>query len=133
MDTPGDLSGHPILQVYPSANDWPVWLEVNKVGDVDPDAGLRFDSYDHALKMAARGMGVALAMQPYVAEDLETGQLVDLFPDRRVRTIGHWFLTYPKDRINVRKIRLFQEWLKALVAADRTLSPLTDPAMASPV
>jgi LysR family glycine cleavage system transcriptional activator len=133
LDAPGDLSGHPILQVYPSANDWPVWLEANLVRDVNPDAGLRFDSYDHALKMAARGMGVALAMQPYVAEDLETGHLVDIFPDRRVRTIGHWFLTYPKDRINVRKIRLFQDWLKALIAADPTLSPLMDPAMASPV
>lgn len=133
LETPSDLAGHPILQVYPSANDWPVWLEANLVHDVDPDAGLRFDSYDHALKMAARGMGVALAMQPYVAEDLETGHLVDIFPDRRVRTIGHWFLTYPKNRINVRKIRLFQEWLKALIAEDRTLSPLMDPAMASPV
>ena len=133
LDSPTDLSEHPILQVYPSANDWPVWLEANKVRNVDPDAGLRFDSYDHALKMAARGMGVALAMQPYVAEDIEAGHLVDLFPERRVRTIGHWFLTYPKERASVRKIRLFQDWLKAQIAEDATLAPLIDTAMAAPV
>jgi LysR family transcriptional regulator, glycine cleavage system transcriptional activator len=132
LEWPSDLSKHPILQVYPSANDWPVWLEANKVDDVDPDAGLRFDSYDHALKMASRGMGVALAMQPYVAEDIEAGHLVDIFPERRVRTIGHWFVTYPKERTNIRKIRLFQEWLKDQIAEDETLAPLIDAAMTAP-
>ncbi|WP_373003932.1 transcriptional regulator GcvA [Hyphomonas sp.] len=132
LEMPADLAGHPILQVYPSDNDWPVWLEANKVHDVDPDAGLRFDSYDHALKMAARGMGVALAMQPYVDEDIEAGHLVDIFPERRVRTIGHWFLTYPKERMNVRKVRLFQEWLKGQISEDPTLLPLIDGAMAAP-
>lgn len=132
LELPADLAGHPILQVYPSANDWPVWLDANKVYDVDPDAGLRFDSYDHALKMAARGMGIALAMQPYVAEDIEAGHLVDIFPERRVRTIGHWFLTYPKERAHVRKVRLFQEWLKGQVSEDATLVPLIDGAMAAP-
>lgn len=132
LEAPEDLAGHSILEVYPSANDWPVWLEANNVQDVDPDAGLRFDSYDHALKMAARGMGVALAMQPYVAEDIEAGHLVDIFPERRVRTIGHWFLTYPKDRANVRKIRLFQNWLQGQISEDATLSPLIDAAMAAP-
>jgi LysR family glycine cleavage system transcriptional activator len=132
LELPADLAGHPILQVYPSANDWPVWLEANKVDNVDPDAGLRFDSYDHALKMAARGMGVALAMQPYLAEDIEAGHLIDIFPERRVRTIGHWFLTYPKERANIRKVRLFQEWLKGQISEDATLVPLIDAAMATP-
>lgn len=132
LESPADLCGHPILQVYPSANDWLVWLEANRVGNVDPDAGLRFDSYDHALKMAARGMGIALGMQPYVAEDIEAGYLIDIFPERRVRTIGHWFLTYPKERSNVLKIRLFQDWLKGQISEDGTLEPLIEAAMAAP-
>jgi len=66
INRPSDLSGFTILQVYPSARDWAAWLEATGAKEVDPDGGLRFDSYDHALRMAARGMGVALAMQPYV-------------------------------------------------------------------
>jgi len=129
LKKPADLVGHPILQVYPSANDWLVWLEHNEVQGVDPDEGMRFDSYDHALKMAARGMGVALAMQPYVAEDLEVGHLVDIFPDLRVRTMGHWFLTYPKERAKVQKIQIFQQWLKEQICQDDALLPLIDSAM----
>lgn len=129
---PEDLASHPILQVYPSANDWAVWLEANGVTGVDPDAGLRFDSYDHALKTAARGLGVALAMQPYVAEDFEAGHLVDVFPQQHVRTIGHWFLTCPRERPGQRKVRLFADWLKAEIASDPHLTPLVDRAMLGP-
>lgn len=129
---PADLALHPILQVYPSANDWAVWLEANDIKGIDPDAGLRFDSYDHALKTAARGLGVSLAMQPYVAEDIEAGHLVDLFPEKQVRTIGHWFLTCPKERSGQRKVRLFADWLKAEIATDPHLAPLIDNAMLAP-
>jgi DNA-binding transcriptional LysR family regulator len=71
-------------------------------------------------------------MQPYLAEDIEAGHLIDIFPERRVRTIGHWFLTYPKERANIRKVRLFQEWLKGQISEDATLVPLIDAAMATP-
>lgn len=124
LRTPEDLVNHPILQVYPSERDWYAWLaEVGATG-VDPDAGLRFDSYDHALKMAARGLGVAMAMQPYVAEDFSTGLLVDMFPDRHVNAAGHWFLACPKDRDRSRKISMFRNWLLEEVEADPDLLPL---------
>jgi len=45
---------------------------------VDPDAGLRFDNpMIHALKMAARGMAFALAMQPLCGlKIIEAGHLI---------------------------------------------------------
>ncbi|MDG1709151.1 MAG: LysR family transcriptional regulator, partial [Emcibacteraceae bacterium] len=60
---PCDLSNHTILQVYPSDRDWWVWLNKYKVDDVDLSSGINFDSYDHALRTASRGLGVALGMQ----------------------------------------------------------------------
>jgi LysR family glycine cleavage system transcriptional activator len=127
LSAPADLSAHPILQVYPSEKDWQIWLGENNVKNVDPDTGLRFDSYDHALKMAARGQGIALAMQPYVTEDFELGKLVDIFPDNHVRTIGHWYLVYPKERHSVEKIQTFRNWLQNEIRADPEIMPLIEP------
>ncbi len=51
----GDLAQHTILQVYPSAEDWHVWLAENKVLGVDPDSGLQLDSYELAMRTAMQG------------------------------------------------------------------------------
>jgi LysR family glycine cleavage system transcriptional activator len=124
---PSDLAGFTILQVYPSAGDWAAWLKATRVKGVDPDAGLRFDSYDHALRMAARGMGVALAMQPYVSEDLAAGLLVAPLPRHTVPAPGDWYLAYMADHRRVRKIAVFQAWLLDEVSADEDLAALRRP------
>lgn len=121
---PGDLAAFTILQVYPSAGDWAAWLAATDVTGVDPDAGLRFDSYDHALRMAARGMGVALAMQPYVSEDLAAGLLVAPLPRHQVPAPGDWYLAYMEDHRRVRKIAVFQAWLLEEIIADKDLAGL---------
>lgn len=52
-----ELKNETILQVYPSKHDWPIWLENAGIEGIDPDSGLQFDSYDHALTTALQGMG----------------------------------------------------------------------------
>lgn len=127
LNRPSDLSRHTILQVYPSEKDWGIWLDATKASKVDPNSGQRFDSYDHALKAAVRGLGVGLAMQPYIAEDFEFGHLVDIFPSHHVRMIGHWYLVRPKDRSLTKKIAAFQDWLLSEVREDPFLKPLIYP------
>ncbi len=124
LHRPNDLVGFTILQVYPSAGDWTAWLEETSTKGVDPDAGLRFDSYDHALRMAARGMGVALAMQPYVSEDLAAGLLVAPLPQHTVRAPGDWYLAYMAEHKKLRKISAFQAWLLEEINADESLAGL---------
>jgi LysR family glycine cleavage system transcriptional activator len=121
---PGDLAGFTILQVYPSAEDWGTWLKATGTKGVDPDSGLRFDSYDHALRMAARGMGVALAMQPYVSEDLAAGLLIAPLPRHTVPAPGDWYLAYMADHKKLRKIAAFQAWLLEEIAADESVAAL---------
>jgi LysR family glycine cleavage system transcriptional activator len=121
---PDDLSEFTILQVYPSAGDWAAWLKATGAKGVDPDSGLRFDSYDHALRMAARGMGVALAMQPYVSEDLAAGLLVAPLPRHTVAAPGDWYLVYMAEHRRQHKIAAFQAWLLEEIIADNSLAPL---------
>lgn len=126
LETPADLANHTILQVYPSKDDWFVWLDACDVEGVDPNSGLSFDSYDHALRMAVRGHGVALAMQPYVGEDFAAGLLTNPFPDLEIKAPSKWFLTYPESRSKIAKIRRFRDWLLEEIAGDPDLAPLID-------
>jgi LysR family transcriptional regulator, glycine cleavage system transcriptional activator len=124
LERPRDLKSFTILQVHPSAGDWAQWLKRKRVAGIDPDSGLRFDSYDHALKMAARGLGVALAMQPYVSEDLAAGLLVAPLPGHSVAAPGDWYLVYLSQNRRLAKIAAFQAWLLEEVEADESLAGL---------
>ena len=116
-----DLREHTILQVYPSRKDWYVWLDGTGLQGLDPESGLQFDSYDHALSTAVQGMGVALGMQPYISRDLESGLLVELFPEQRVGADGDWYLVCRKERSDQDKFEAFRQWLLEEINADTDL------------
>lgn len=124
VQTPSDLAGYTLLQVYPSAGDWEAWIAVTGAKGLDPDAALRFDSYDHALRMAAKGLGVSLAMQPYVAEDLEEGVLVNPLPDHVVTAPSSWYLAFLKESANLPRMSAFRQWFLQEILEDPHLAPL---------
>lgn len=126
MRKPEDLADQQILQVYPSKFDWRVWLAAHAVEHVDPDNGLRFDSYDHALRMAARGHGVALAMQPYADEEFAAGVLVRPFPELDVKPDFCWYLVSPETRAHSTHVRAFRKWLIGQVENDPSLAALRE-------
>jgi LysR family transcriptional regulator, glycine cleavage system transcriptional activator len=119
--SPKDLGTQVLLQVYPSAGDWRVWLDAHGVRNANPDAGLSFDSYDLALFAALQGMGVALGQQPYVSRELRSGLLVELFPGRRVANPNEWYFVCRKERKDYAKIDAVRSWLLAEVANDNDL------------
>lgn len=121
-----DLAKQTILQVYSSKGDWRIWLDKHGVTAVNPDDGLRFDSYDHALRMAARGHGVALAMQPYATEDFAAGVLVRPFPDHDVRPDVSWYFVSPETRADSAHVRAFRKWVIQQVENDPSLAPLRE-------
>ena len=118
LAAPQDLAGHTILQVPPSAKDWGIWLRAHNLERVDPNSGLMFDSYDHALATAAQGLGVALGMQPYMARDLAAGTLVEIFPGERIPHEDDWYFVCRKGKETSRKIAVFSDWLQAQIQAD---------------
>ena len=124
INSPDDLSSQTILQVYPSRQDWYVWLDELGVKGVAPESGLQLDSYDLALSTAVQGLGVALGMQPYITRDLQAGLLVELFPGKRVKTAGEWYLVCRQERAASDKVVAFRDWLLDEVAADPELAVL---------
>jgi DNA-binding transcriptional LysR family regulator len=122
-----DLAKQTILQVYPSNGDWSIWLAGCGLDVIDPDNGLRFDSYDHALRMAARGHGVALAMQPYSSEDFAAGVLVAPFPGHDVKPDFFWYIVSPETRALDPHVRAFRNWVVEQVESDPSLAALRDP------
>ncbi|WP_417624897.1 transcriptional regulator GcvA [Paremcibacter congregatus] len=122
LKSPADLAKHTILQVYPSERDWEIWLSKNKVENVDLTSGINLDSYDHALKTAVRGIGVALGMQPYVKEDLDSGHLVRPFGNTSIPAPGNWFMVYPKEKHANAKVNCFRGWLLEQICSDPELS-----------
>ena len=120
MKRPGDLSKHTLLQVYPSQDDWSVWLEAVGAGHVDAAGYNRFDSYDHALNMAANSHGIALAIEPFAETDLSSGRLVELFPGKRVQLPSSWYFASLKSRKEDPKIVALRDWLVQSLAEWRT-------------
>ncbi len=120
---PADLARHTLLQVYPSARDWHDWLAANDLGGViDPEDGLQFDSYELSITTAVQGQGVALAMQPYIARDLQAGILIDLFPDKHVAANGEWWLVCRQEKSDLKRIELFRQWIIEQVKLDPDIS-----------
>lgn len=121
-----DLAQHTILQVYSSKGDWQIWLDKHDVTSVNPDNGLSFDSYDHALRMAARGHGVALAMEPYASEDFAAGVLVRPFPRHDVRPDFSWYIVSSQTRAENANVRAFRNWVIKQVEGDPSIASLRD-------
>ncbi len=121
ISAPSDLDSANLLQVFPSAADWQVWLEANAAPHINPDTGLQFESYDVALSSAVQGMGVALGQQPYLRQEISSGLLIELFPGRRIKNPNHWYLVCRKEKENLPKLITFRTWLETEVADDPTL------------
>jgi LysR family glycine cleavage system transcriptional activator len=111
IHSPRDFSGKTLLQVYPSRQDWFVWLHAHDMHDIDPEDGPSFDSYDLALSAALQGLGIALGQQPYVHRDLQSGMLTEIFPGRRVANPNHWYLACRRAHRDESKIEVFRHWL----------------------
>jgi len=121
IEHPSDLAEQPLLQVYPSAADWFVWLAARDIPVSDSSNWLQFESYDVALSSAVQGMGIALGQQPYIRNDLDAGILVELFPEERVPNPNHWYLVCRKERNDLPKLKLFRDWLREETTADESL------------
>ena len=66
-------------------------------------------------------MGIALGQQPYIARDLASWSLVELFPGRRVRNPRSWYLAYRREKRDQVKIEMFRNWLLQQIADDEQL------------
>ncbi len=112
LQQPQDLLGAPLLHVRHAPGEWAQWLAAAGVGQGVPDGGLQFDFHAFALQAAIDGLGVALAGEPFVMDDLAAGRLVAPFAVR-VPKKGAWSLIYRPEQAGQAAFVKFQSWLKA--------------------
>ena len=107
------LADHALLQTASRPQAWREWA--TRI-DLDPDTlrmGTRFDRLYYLLEAAAAGLGIAIAPEPLVAEDIASGRLIA--PWGFVDTDAQWVLCASKRSANPR-IGQLAEWLRQALA-----------------
>lgn len=116
LRAPADLLRYPLLHDetemrIPDEINWARWLRafgVRYAGGTRP-------SFSHTyltLEAAANHQGVAVAAEPFIAEDLRSGKLVRLFPQRVLGPYRFHLLRPPEAELRP-AVKSFCDWIRA--------------------
>ncbi|MEA2774510.1 MAG: hypothetical protein QOD93_7472 [Acetobacteraceae bacterium] len=106
QSNPRDL---PRLAAGTRPDDWPRVAAALGWPDVPPT--LTFETRALAVQAATAGMGAAVVDRNLVADMIANGLLAEIAPNPPVHTAeGHWFVALP-DRLRIRQVRQFRDWL----------------------
>jgi len=107
---PGDLKRHVLLCSMNRPNDWPAWLAAAKAMHIDGNSGLKFENAALAYQAAMDKLGVMVAIEAFVSDDLSAGRLVaPLAP--RVPTPGAYYLAHRPGDPALARVRAFETWI----------------------
>lgn len=112
---PPDVLRYPLLHDehemrIPEEVNWPRWL---KAFGIAYKGGTR-PSFSHTyltLEAAANGQGIAVAAEPFIAEDVRSGRLVRLFPER-VLGPYRFHLLRPLEAEARPAVKAFCDWIR---------------------
>ncbi len=107
------LLEEPLLHTTSRPQAWPSWAQQNTLEPGDLKYGQGFEHLYYLLEAAVAGLGVAIAPEPLVAEDLKAGRLAAPWGFRE--TPAQLALWLPKRAADGRARQLAQ-WLKAELA-----------------
>lgn len=116
LKSPGDLRGQTLLQVAHAPEDWPLWLRAAGLKLRPEKRSPKLDTYALALQAAVDGVGVAIGLRPYVADDIAAGRLVAPFA-LTVPKGQAWYLICPPARRDDPSFLAFRAWLLAKATA----------------
>lgn len=105
---PAELLKVPLL--HDERQPWSHWFKAIGLDYRGAGRGQRYSEQTLLLAAAIGGLGVALARASFVKADLESGRLVQLFP-QRVRARSSSYIVYPRASETVEKVRIFERWL----------------------
>ena len=107
--TPEDLVQATLIHSMMRPEAWSTWLASAGLSDARPSRTMALANTALCLQAAADGVGVAMAQQAYVADDLASGRVV--IPVRHVaRTGGGYFLACDPRRREDYPLREFRMW-----------------------
>lgn len=115
--TPDDLRHHTLLHVHWKTQselqpNWRMWLKAAGIDDIDISRGPRFSYEGLSVQAAIEGMGVALALQSLVIDDLRAGRLVRPFPPA-ITDATHfcYYFVCPHANAELDKVKAFRDWV----------------------
>jgi DNA-binding transcriptional LysR family regulator len=114
--TPAALLRQPLLQTASRPQAWPAWAQRQGVDPATLRYGTGFEHLYYLLEAALAGIGVAIAPQPLVADDLASGRL--LAPWGFVDTGGQWALCTRREQQDPR-VEALAGWLAGELRQDR--------------
>ncbi|MGH8147727.1 MAG: LysR family transcriptional regulator [Rhodanobacteraceae bacterium] len=108
------LEKEPLLHTASRPQAWPAWARAQRITVRRLHFGQSFEHLYYMLEAAMAGLGVAIAPQPLVANDIQAGRLIAPWKFRPTR--ASWVLCAPKQSADPRLATL-SNWLQ------RELSP----------
>jgi LysR family glycine cleavage system transcriptional activator len=132
LGTPADLLSIPRLS--PDDDWWDLWFDSLAELDVSDrhHLGIRFESQVLDGHAAIAGHGVAILSPPMFQGAIDSGLLVQPFPQMASYRNGFW-LVYPEHKRNLAKVRALRDWLLdavRLAAGDDPYGVLIEPPAA---
>lgn len=110
-----------LISHYRPKSDWLLWAEKNQhEAEIASTPTMSFSSSVLTWQAAMDDLGVAIGQMPLLNKDLENGKLVAPF-NLPVQTGLSFYLLRPKVQREVRKVRLFRDWLLSQAASTRPL------------
>ncbi len=110
LKTPADLAT--VTRLSPNEEWWDLWfnsLNGSETGN-QPNAGLLFESQVLDGHAAIAGHGVAILSPPMFQSAIDQGLLVQPFAHVANYRKDYW-LVYPEQKRNLRKVRAFRDWI----------------------
>lgn len=116
LRAPADLLRYPLLHDelemrIPEEVSWARWLQAFGIAYAGP-ARPSFSHTYLTLEAAANGQGIAVAAEPFIEEDLRSGRLVRVFPQRVLGPYRFHLLRLPEAETRP-AVKAFCEWIKA--------------------
>ena len=113
--SPQALIEHPLLHTASRPQAWPDWAQRHGLDPAALHYGTGFAHLYYLLEAAAAGLGIAIAPEPLVREDIAAGRLIA--PWGFVGTDARWVLCSRRDHADPRLADLAQ-WLTHALAGE---------------
>ena len=105
---------HPLLQLESRTGDWGRWFAHHGAPVLRPPAML-FDQFATMTQGVIHGLGIALLPVFLIRRELAEGRLVPAF-GAPIRSLGSYYLVWPKDPAPRAPLASFQHWLGTEIA-----------------
>jgi DNA-binding transcriptional LysR family regulator len=110
----GALCKEALLHTTSRPQAWPQWARAQRIASGKLHYGQSFEHLYYLLEAAVAGLGVAIAPQPLVADDVAAGRLAAPWGFRTTR--ASWTLCAPK-RASDPRLAALADWLRRELAA----------------